>query len=240
MIFIKRFVKNAILKTGYEIKRVVPHKTFGFSLQRLLSDHQVNTVLDVGANVGGYAMFLRKLGYRGKIISFEPLSVAYDQLVENAKNDSEWNVAPKMAIGNFDGEIVINISNNLVSSSILEMLPLHKKNAPDSAYCSSERVAIHRLDTVAFPYLNHNRVFLKADVQGYEKRVLEGAEKIFDQITGIQLELSFAPLYEGQELFLEMVNFLDRYGFSLYSVNPGFTDRDSGRVLQVMGVFFRE
>lgn len=46
--------------------------------------------------------------------------------------------------------------------------------------------------------------FLKVDVQGFEKQVLAGGKStIDDHCVGMQLELSFLPLYEGGMLIPE-------------------------------------
>jgi hypothetical protein len=80
---------------------------------------------------------------------------------------------------------------------------------------------------------------LKIDTQGYEMAVLRGAEKMLPRLAGVQLELSLAPLYEGQTLYLELIDWLRARGFDLWSVIPGFVDPSSGRMLQFDGVFFR-
>jgi hypothetical protein len=83
------------------------------------------------------------------------------------------------------------------------------------------------------------RVFLKADVQGYERQVLDGVAGHLDRITGLQLELSMVPLYEGGWLYDEALDWARQQGFLLMRLIPGFTDQRRGQMLQADGVFFR-
>ncbi len=84
-------------------------------------------------NIGQYAKLLREFGYSGRIVSFEPLSSAYSQLKAVSKKDPLWEIAPQAAIGNQEGEIIINIAGNSYSSSALPMLDAHLESAPESA-----------------------------------------------------------------------------------------------------------
>lgn len=59
---------------------------------------------------------MRKSGYKGCIMPFEPLSEAYQHLLINSKKDPNWIIAPRMAFGNEEGEKNINIASNYVSS----------------------------------------------------------------------------------------------------------------------------
>ena len=47
----------------------------------------VDLVLDAGASDGGFASELRDAGYRGRIISFEPLEKPYRSLLAKARKD---------------------------------------------------------------------------------------------------------------------------------------------------------
>lgn len=209
-------------------------------IARLLSHCSIDIVVDVGANDGGYGRFLRQIGYQGRIISFEPLPDAYVRLQASARAEESWRVAPRMAIGEFDGEISINVSRNSVSSSILPMAEMHLCAAPQSEYRGQARVFIRRLDSVVAPFLEGaSGIFLKVDTQGYEMRVLEGAEQMLRQTKGIQLELSIAALYDGQPDYLEVLMLLRKRGFDLWNVAPGFTDSRTGRMLQMDGIFVR-
>jgi hypothetical protein len=59
----------------------------------LLKKYGISLIFDVGANVGQYAMRTRSLGYKGKIVSFEPLSSAFNHLLNNAAHDPLWIIA---------------------------------------------------------------------------------------------------------------------------------------------------
>lgn len=239
----KSLLKKIINNLGFELYRYNSQNSPVAQTRKLIQHHNIDLIIDVGANTGQYAKSLRESTYSGRIISFEPLSSAYEKLVQNnSKKDPLWEIAPRTAIGDQDGEITINIANNSVSSSVLEMLDSHAKAAPDSVYINSETVKLSRLDTIAKEYISKYQsksIFLKIDVQGFERQVIEGAKDILPAIKGIQLELSLVPLYKDQVLFEEMLEILKNKGYQLYSIIPGFADPDTGRMLQIDGIFFK-
>ncbi len=207
----------------------------------MLACHGVDVVFDVGANIGQFAQSLREAGYQGRTVSFEPLSAAHAQLLRASEGDVQWQVAPRTAIGDHEGEVEMHIAGNSVSSSALGMLGSHAKADPASAYVGTERARLSRLDVLSRDYLRTGSVpFLKIDTQGYEDRVLAGATELLRNVAGLQLELSFVPLYEGQQLFDTLVNRLNALGFSIWGVWPGFYDPSNGRMLQVDVAFFRD
>lgn len=65
----------------------------------LLNAQKIDLVLDVSANDGGYAKSLRENGYNGKILSFEPLDIAWAKLSTAAASDPGWAVYEKSALG---------------------------------------------------------------------------------------------------------------------------------------------
>lgn len=233
-------LKKIANKCGFEINRYNIRNSMGCRFVTLLGHHEVDLVLDVGANDGGYGRFLRQHGYRGKILSFEPLPEAHARLVEATRGDPNWHVMPRMAIGSAEGEVEINVAANSVSSSLLDMCSSHLAAAPDSKYVCKEKVALTRLDTVTDGWIESTqRIFLKVDTQGYEKPVLDGALGILHKIVGVQLEMSIVPLYEKQILFRDMLGILEEKDYELWGIFPGFTDRTSGRLLQADGIFFK-
>jgi FkbM family methyltransferase len=221
-------------------RRFYPRRGEAEQLQRMLSENKVTAVLDVGANVGQFARSLRMSGYRGRIVSFEPLARAHARLKQAAKNDPLWIVPEAVAIGDKNGSTVLHVAGDSVSSSVLEMLDAHRRAAPDSAYIASETVALAKLDTAAAEFLKpQDVVFLKVDVQGYEAQVLAGAKDLLPRVKGLMLELSLVPCYRNQALFQPMLEFLDYEGFELWNLMPGTAESATERLLQVDGVFFR-
>jgi hypothetical protein len=54
------------------------------------------------------------------------------------------------------------------------------------------------------------------------------------------LELSLVKLYEGQALWLDMVNRLLAAGFQLWAIQQVLVSPETGRTLQVDGIFLRQ
>lgn len=236
---IKRIVRRIINVSGFDIVRFQPDSSFLARRRKLMDTYVINNVLDVGANCGQYAQGLRNIGYKGRIISFEPLGSAYAQLAHNRKSDASWE-AFNLALGDRDGLVTINIAGNSYSSSILPMLPQHLKSAPASGHIGQEQIKIAKLDSIFDSlHIEGARIYLKIDTQGFEANVLKGAENSLRFIATIQLEMSLVPLYHGELLFPEMYALLGRKGYQLVSLEPGFTDEQTGRLLQIDGIFHR-
>jgi FkbM family methyltransferase len=207
---------------------------------RLIRQHNINLVFDVGANIGLYAHNIRHMGYIGRIISLEPLSFAFKELVKLSANDNKWE-AVNIALGNEDIQSEINISANSVSSSILDILPAHTDIVPESQFSGKENITLKKLDTIFNDYYKPgDNVFLKLDTQGFEKKILDGAENSLGLISGIQLEMSVVPLYENEMTYLDMLSFLNEKGFKLHLLESGWVDPHTGRLMQVDGIFFRD
>jgi FkbM family methyltransferase len=234
------WMKEAARAAGLDVRRLHSASSPGCQLHLALQHFGIDLVLDVGANTGQFGAELRSHGFGGAIVSFEPLSAAHAALTARAAGDPKWRIHPRVAIGDTDGTVEINVSGNLFSSSILPMLDAHTAAANESAYVALETVPISRLDAVAGPYLHDCAApFLKIDTQGFEKHVLDGARATLPRLRGVLSEVSLVPLYEGQPLWLEMLARMKAQGFTLWRIQPGFTDPRDGRTLQVDAVWFR-
>lgn len=206
--------------------------------QAMLAKQEVDLVLDVGSADGGYGTSLRTFGYTGRIVSFEPLSASFAELSKKIAHDPRWT-AYNVALGSEAGAATINIASNNNSSSLLPMLDAHRAAAPSVDYVGQESITVARLDGVAGDLVTTARnPFLKIDAQGFEREVLAGGSKTVAACVGLQVELSFVPLYDGGMLVDEAVGWAYAHGFHLVGIEQGYA-APSGEILQIDGVFAR-
>jgi FkbM family methyltransferase len=235
---IRRAVKRALRRSGFELRRYRPGATYLERRMESLAGKSIDLVVDVGAHAGEYAGSLRREGYRGPILSFEPQARMFERLLAAADGDGLWDCR-REAVGAAPGSLTLHIAgNDGFSSSLRPMTQAHERGEPSSAYVGSEEVPVTTLDA-ALADSEAERIFLKLDVQGHEAEALAGATALLPRCRMLELELGLVELYEGQALFGEMVEELQRRAFVVGDVEPAFSDRRSGQLLQVDALFVR-
>jgi len=204
-----------------------------------MDDLKIEKVYDVGAHDGGYGRQLRMHGYRGAIVSFEPLATAFEKLRKCANLDGNWEIK-RTALGRESGEAAINVSEHLTSSSFLGMSEVHKRASPGSSYQGVEIVSVARLDSLATPSeIIDSPSWFKVDVQGFEKQVLDGSGLLLREFAAIELELSMVEVYEDGPLIEDVIAYLRSFGFSPCSFENVLVESTTARVLQVDCIFLR-
>lgn len=235
----RTIIHGAIGKSGFDAVPISSIRHSTGRRARLLRALEVDIVIDVGANAGQFASELRAAGYRGKMISVEPMAAAFEKLSARAAHDPNW-MPVQCALGESDGESTLHIAGNSASSSFLDMLPVHEEAAPGTAYVGSERVAVRRLESLLSEYVSMcRRPYLKVDTQGYELAVLRGAGRQLRALAAIQVEVSLARLYAGAPMADEVDAFVTGSGYGLAGIEPGFTEPISGRLLQMDAIYVR-
>lgn len=233
--YLRNIANNLFHKLGYSLLKYSPYQEYNM----LMKHYGVTKVIDVGANEGQFASFIKKTGFEGEIHSFEPLDEAFEKLKTLSEKDVNWKIY-NYALGDECGFSEINVSENLVSSSILGMKKSHLELAPQSRYTKKQKIEIKTLDSLSETLkLTEGEIFLKIDTQGFEKRVLLGADKILPTINTIQLELSLVPLYDDEELFFQISEYLYSKGYALVKMIPGIYDKKTRETLQFDGIFHR-
>ncbi len=226
---------------GFEIHRIKVGTNKSLQLYTALNFFNVDLVFDVGANTGQFAKELRNIGYKLRIVSFEPLPEAHTKLKKNSARDRLWVVHKRCALGAKKGKTIINVSQNSVSSSILPILESCSTVVKEASYVGKTNTDLITLDSVSNQYSsNSTNYFVKIDTQGYEWQVLDGAKKTLKNAKGVLCELSLVPLYQGQKKWMDFILRMDKEGFVLWEVHQEFLNPKNGRTLQINAIFFRE
>jgi len=241
----EKFRRFLAKNTGvyFKLKRFTASTSDDLRLVKILNWNKIDYVIDIGANRGQFAIGLLEFGYKGKIVSFEPVGDVHAELSKSAANYSNWIVAKQIAIGNANGEIEINVSDNSVFSSILEIKEAHVAQKNYSKTVKKEKVPISRLDDVIDEYvdLDKHRVLLKIDTQGYEKEVIEGARGTLSKVQGIKIEMPLTPIYNNVGYtFYDIIDIVRDYKFMPFSFNKEGVNLETGRINTMDGLFLLE
>lgn len=235
----KKQIQDLINRLGYQITKYPDESQRRTA--KLLTLHNIDVVIDIGANAGQYGSLLREMGYKGRILSFEPLANAFKLLQDVASKDPNWDVV-NSAMGDKDEESTINISSNSFSSSLLDMNNNYITEATNVHYTGTESITVRRLDSIFSDYIDPKRddLFIKIDAQGYEGKILAGAQDSIKYVKGIQIEMPLAEMYKGQTLFMPLLQRLYELGFELQSLEPGFHHPVTMRLYEIDGIFFKK
>jgi FkbM family methyltransferase len=209
---IKKTIRRMVRALGYDVRQKRPE------LVEFLKDREINLVLDVGANVGQFGAALRADGYSGTIISFEPASMPFRELLQRAAEDRRW-IAHKLSLGERPGRVKLNVSRSHTFSSMRSQTANASAFERNSLVDHVEEVEMVRLDDV-YDFKPQDRLFLKVDTQGFEEQVLNGARVTLNSVLGVMLEVPVVHMYEQVWNFEEALRFMDSAGFVLAQINP--------------------
>ena len=201
----------------------------------------INTIIDVGANTGQFAIMIEKVFPKANIYSFEPIPEAFEKLNKLSIEKNGKIKAFNLALGDSTGEIaMIEHTKHTPSSSILKTTEICEKLYPFTQNQKNVKVKITTLDN-AINELNLSltpEILIKLDVQGYENRVIKGGEKIFKISKACILEVCLDKLYESQAEFKEITELIYACGFK-YAGNLEQSYANDGHVIYIDAVFLR-
>jgi FkbM family methyltransferase len=181
---------------------------------------------------------LRNLGYRGEIVSFEPIRAAFQELERAARGDQKWQVR-NLALGAATGTAVINVSELSVYSSMLAQTADAQKQDSTAAVVRTEKISVAALDDLFTPF-PHRTAFLKIDTQGFERQVLEGSKQTLPFLCGVLMELPIVHLYEATWNFPEAIEYMADRNFTVSQVHPtNFLTADPVSLVEVDCLFRR-
>ena len=169
------------------------------------------TAIDVGASTGQVSRVLMDLFPGCTVYAFEPIPDQYARLKRHAK--SHRLIAMQSAVGNTVGVESFFVTRSAPSSSLLRTSSSWVQRMPEARPERLITVACTTLDDFFGKKNLPKPIFLKIDVQGGEKMVLEGGRRLLEDVSMIHLESSFEEIYEGQAVFADLYDFLTERGF---------------------------
>jgi FkbM family methyltransferase len=174
MMKLKTKIKLLIEKyLGYKIYRKLP---FGVSplndIEQILKDFKIQTILDVGANIGQSTMkFIKSYPY-SEIYCIEPVSNTFNQLL---KNTNSPNVkCYQLALGSENGNSEIKVydarcdMNSLLKSNI---------DIRNNDY-RIEKIEVQTLTDFCLKNKINHINYLKIDTEGFDLEVLKGGKEL--------------------------------------------------------------
>ena len=168
---LKKVIKKFIHFFGVDVKKYNPND----NELNALKSYDIGTILDIGANIGQFAVEARKFFPEALIYSFEPIDDCYNDLLKQLENDDKFK-AFNFALGEENKEEAININSYSPSSSILKLAELHKNNFSYAQEDSIQKIKVKKLDEIFDSLDKNGNILIKMDVQGYEDRVIGGGK----------------------------------------------------------------
>lgn len=241
MVMFNSIVSKIIKISGIEVRRSASEYSDRGQLVKILKHHNIETILDVGANKGQYATTIWNSGFKGRIISFEPQTDCHEQLLAQSRNVVGWDIYSRCALGRSEASLELNISKNSVSSSFFPLIGDDDYLNATATYIDTEKVEVFALDDIwdSFKARYRPGFLLKLDTQGFEGEVISGANNALRDIDIVQLEAGIEPIYEGEKEWMFFIQALANMGFKVIAMQKGYVDPISGHGKQVDLIFAR-
>ena len=190
-----------------------------FEAQRLFfNSNNDMTIFDVGAYIGEVTRNYMNMFPYARIYCFEPYAESFRQLEKLSENRMVRTY--QTAVSDHTGKTKLHINTDLTCNSFFS----RPKSGPVYYPEKAQNVGEIEVDTTTIDSFcekkNIERIdILKLDVEGAEKKVLNGAfEKLSKHnIYLIYTEVMFVPHYEGGCIFHELTAFLEQYDYTLFN-----------------------
>ena len=243
---VRRLVRRMIEKALRAQVIPIGHLALAFEwehLRRFFAHFAIDCVFDVGANAGQYATMLRtRVGYRGPIISYEPIPELATKIRAAAALDRGWFVE-ELALDAVEGHATFNVFASDPFSSLHAASAAAEQQFP--THLRLERRIDVRTGTLANELasyqarLGFKRPFLKMDTQGHDVSVALGAGDRLRDFVGLQSELAIGRLYVDAPGYAEALEFYRGRGFELSALVPNNLSHFP-RLLEIDGIMFRQ
>jgi FkbM family methyltransferase len=171
-----------------------------------------DTVFDIGAHKGGYTFWMEKsVGETGKVIAFEPQEKGARLLRNLFRGRNVHVVSQALSDKKAKQEFFVSPQGNYLSyEASLE----NKYDNAQQQVVDTTSVDLYCHENGIFPS------FIKIDVEGHEKPVLEGASEVISKQHPVLL-IEIEERHIGKEKMFEIFAWLDSHGYQGYFFYKG-------------------
>jgi FkbM family methyltransferase len=169
--------------------------------------HNDDVILDIGAHIGLFVLFVAQFCRNGKIFCFEPVRENYDLLLDNLKMNKITNVESfNMAVSEKTGEVKIYLNEDESGHSMF---------VPSTKFIQIQSTSLKNI-------IDANGLgkcdMIKMDCEGVEYEIIDSLpSNYFDRIKKMCIEYHFAD--EKPYLIQSMIKKLNELCYSISSRN---------------------
>jgi len=194
-------------------------RTLYAAMKRLIRAGDV--VFDVGAHVGEISVLAARLcAPQGKVHAFEPVPESSQRLAENLELNGCANVVLEaLAVTQRAGTVIMNVFPAMYSAWNSLGRPVYASaNGKPVAESHAIEVPATTLDEFCASRGIERIDFLKVDVEGFERAVLAGAERLLEEkrVGTICFEVSQIPLRGAGRTAQEIFEMLEAHEYRAY------------------------
>ena len=215
---VKTGLNGLMRPLGLELRRWRPSTQYRYAkcLRLAMNGVERPLAIDIGAHEGQSASAILREFPKARVLSIEPSPQTFTRLQTLASQDGFECF--NLAIGEAEGTLDINCFEKSQCNSLLPPAPArHPVLAALGLPATVVRVPVTTLDS----FMQKRGLaaaevhYLKVDVQGFEDRVLRGAQSTLAQTRHVMIEVSFCQAYAGACLVDEVCHLIRGHGFHL-------------------------
>lgn len=202
--------------TVYQTDDPPIHRDLCCDMKRLAArvPFEIETVLDVGANVGQTSRRFARAFPRATIYAFEPIAQTFETLLKNTQHNER--IQPHhFAMGAAAGTATIHLKPYTEMNSLVAEL-----NQPTRGIGVSEEIKISTVDAFAASETLPRIDLLKTDTEGFDLQVLQGAERLLNdgKVVFVLSEVGFWQAHKGNTSFCDLSSYLYAKDFVFYGL----------------------
>jgi FkbM family methyltransferase len=187
---------------GYDVVRSERAWTASAAIRRLAAEHEVRSVIDVGASDGRWTVCARQSFPNARFLLIEAQGLVHGPQLE--------------ALARTSGNIEIVLAAAGAHRGTIHFQALDNFGGAASEQAFSDRDVIVQMTTIDDEVARRALpppYFVKLDTHGFERQILEGASSTLPQTSLLQIEAYNFELQPGALRHWELCEFLDHRGF---------------------------